>query len=225
MSMVMGDTVLFEDEVNPAIDAAIANGLEITALHNHFFFDEPRVFFMHIGGAGCPNDLAMGVRGVWDAAKEVRKNQPRPGHKFQGAVPQYGKLTTDRLDEIVGTKGALENDVFKITIARTIEMRGMKAGGSMGVTTWAAFAGTDELAAVDGDFAMSAEEVQPVLKALRAADINIVALHNHMTGEQPAIYFTHFWGKGKAEDLAKGVAQALKAQKSAADEATTKTTK
>jgi hypothetical protein len=212
MSMVMGDTVLFEDEVNPAIDAAFKNGLEITALHNHFFFDEPKVYFMHIGGLGCPNELAKGVRAVWDAVKEVRKARPELARGFGSEAPKYGKLATDRLEAIVGSKGALEDEVFKITIGRTAEMDGMKFGGSMGLTTWAAFAGADDSAVVDGDFAMTAEEVQPVLKALRGADINIVALHTHMVGETPTIYFTHFWGKGKAEDLAKGLAQAIQAQ-------------
>jgi hypothetical protein len=214
MSMVMGDTVCFEDEVNPAIDAALKNGLEVTALHNHFLFDQPKVYFMHIGGSGCPNDLAKGVRAVWDAVKEVRKANPTPARKFAGEAPTYGKLTTERLAEIVGTKGTLDDDVFKITIGRTAEMGGVKFSGSMGLTTWMAFAGTDEAAVVDGDFAMTAEEVQPVLKALRAANINIVALHGHMVGETPTTYFTHFWGKGKAEELARGLQQALKAQAS-----------
>ncbi len=212
MSMVMGDTVCFEDEVNPAIDAALKSGLQVTALHNHFFFDEPKVYFMHIGGTGCPNELAKGVRAMWDAVKDVRKAEPQPTQKFPGKSPQYGKLATDHLAEIVGTKGTLEDEVFKITIGRTAEMGEMKFGGSMGLTTWAAFAGTDDAAIVDGDFAMTGDEVQPVLKALRAANINIVALHNHMIGESPAIYFTHFWGKGKAEDLAQGIQDALKAQ-------------
>ena len=94
-------------------------------------------------------------------------------------------------------------------------MHGVKVGGPMGLTTWAAFSGSDDLAAVDGDFIMTAEEVQPVLRALRKADIHIVALHNHMTGEQPAYFFTHFWGKGRAEDLARAVKSALDAQKEA----------
>src|SRR5262249_23470911 len=100
----------------------------------------------------------------------------------------------------------------KVTIGREGSMHGVKVGGSMGLTTWAAFSGSDDLAAVDGDFIMTAEEVQAVLRALRKADIHIVALHNHMVGEQPAFYFTHFWGKGKAEDLARGVKAALDAQ-------------
>jgi hypothetical protein len=215
MSMVMGDTVCFEDEVNPAIDAAFEHGLEVTALHNHFFFDEPKVYFMHIGGTGCPDELAKGVRAVWDAVKEVRAAAPQPARKFPGDSPSYGKLATDRLAEIVGAEGTLEDEVFKITIGRAAEMNETKFGGSMGLTTWAAFAGTDDAAVVDGDFAMTGNEVQPVLKALRQEGINIVALHNHMLGEEPAIYFTHFWGKGTAEKLAQGIRHALDAQAAA----------
>jgi Domain of Unknown Function (DUF1259) len=205
----------FEDEVNPAIDAAFAHGLEVTALHNHFFFDEPKVYFMHIGGSGDAENLAKGVKAVWDAIKKVRVASPQPAKRFTGEVPKSGKLDTQKLADIVGTKGELQDEIYKITIGRNAEMGGMKFGGSMGLTTWAAFAGADDLAAVDGDFAMTTNEVQPVLKALRAAGINIVALHNHMNGETPPIYFTHFWGKGKAEDLAKGLKAALSAQASA----------
>ena len=214
-AMLMGDTVVFQDEVNPALDAAFANGLEVTAIHNHFFFDEPKVYFMHIGGSGDPDKLAHGVKAVWDAIKEVRKASPQPAKQFGGGVPTHGKLDTDKLASIVGTKGELQDEVYKITIGRNAEMHGMKFGGSMGLTTWAAFAGTDDLAVVDGDFAMTANEVQPVLKALRAAGINIVALHNHMNGETPSIYFTHFWGKGKAADIATGFHSALQAQANA----------
>jgi hypothetical protein len=213
--MLMGDTVLFEDEVNPAIDAAFANGLEVTALHNHFFFDEPKVYFMHIGGHGDAEKLAHGVKAVWDAAKHVRMSSSTPAKHFAGSAPRYGKLDTEKLQSIIGGKGEFQDGVYKITIGRESTMHGIKFGGSMGLTTWAAFAGTDNLVAVDGDFAMTANEVQPVLKALRAADINIVALHNHMIGETPPIFFTHFWGKGKVEDLANGIKAALNAQAAA----------
>ena len=218
-AMLMGDTVVFQDEVNSAIDAAFANGLEVTALHNHFSYDEPKVYFMHIGGSGDPDKLAKGVKAVWDAIKRVRSENPQPATRFTGEVPKNGKLDSQKLSDIIGAKGELQDDVYKITIGRNAEMNGMKFGGSMGLTTWAAFAGTDELAAVDGDFAMTASEAQPVLKALRAAGINIVALHNHMNGETPPIYFTHFWGKGKAADLAKGFKTALDAQAAAKSDA------
>jgi len=215
-AMVMGDTVVFQDEVNPAIDAAFAAGLEVTALHNHFFYDEPKVYFMHIGASGDPEKLARGVKAVWDAVKKVRQTTPQPATRFDAKIPTYGKLDTAKLDSIIGAKGESQDDIYKVTIGRDAQMQGMKFGGSMGLTTWAAIAGTDDLAAIDGDFAMTTEEVQPVLKALRAAGINIVALHNHMNGETPAIYFTHFWGKGKAADLAKGFKAALDAQTAAA---------
>ena len=216
-AMVMGDTVVFEDEVNPAIDAAFANGLEVTGLHNHFFFDEPKVYFMHIGGEGCPDQLAKGVQAVWNAVKHVREKNPQPQEGFAGPrIASDGKLDTAQLAELIGTKGELQDDIYKITIGREAEMHGIKFGSSMGLTTWAAFAGTNSSAVVDGDFAMTAPEVQPVLQALRKADINIVALHNHMLGESPAYYFVHFWGKGEAAELARGLKDALAAQRQAA---------
>jgi hypothetical protein len=211
-AMVMGDTVVFQDEVSPAMDAAFAGGLEVTALHNHFFFDEPKVYFMHIGGNGDPEKLAASVKGVWDAIKKVRADHPKPAPRFAGDAPKAGKVSADPIEKALGNKSDTQDGVVKVSIAREGMMHGTKVGGSMGLTTWAAFSGSDELAAVDGDFIMSAEEVQPVLRALRQAHINVVALHNHMVGEQPAFFFTHFWAKGKAEDLAKGVKAALDAQ-------------
>lgn len=214
-AMVMGDTVVFQDEVTPAMDAAFAGGLEVTGLHNHFFYDEPKVYFMHIGGQGDPEKLAAAVKGVWDAAKKVRTDRPSPATRFDGNVPQEGKLDAASIEKALGHKGESQDGVVKVTIGREGTMHGAKVAGSMGLTTWAAFSGSDSLAAVDGDFIMTAAEVQPVLHALRKANIHIVALHNHMVGEQPAFYFTHFWGKGRAEDLAKGVKAALDDQKKA----------
>jgi hypothetical protein len=211
-AMVMGDTVVFQDEVTPAMDAAFAAGLEVTALHNHFFYDEPKVYFMHIGGMGEPEKLAAGVKSVWDAIKQVRAKNPEPAARFAGDVPKAGSVTAAPIEKLLGHKSETQGGVVKITIGRDGMMHGVKVGGSMGLTTWAAFSGDDELAAVDGDFIMTAAEVQPVLRALRKADIYIVALHNHMVGEQPAFYFTHFWGKGPPEQLAKGLKTALDAQ-------------
>jgi hypothetical protein len=211
-AMVMGDTVVFQDEVTPAMDAAFAGGLEVTGLHNHFFYDEPKVYFMHIGGQDDPEKLAAAVKGVWDAIKKVRADHPKPASRFAGSIPKAGTIKAEALEKILGHKGETQAGVVKITIGREGSMHGTKVGGSMGLTTWAAFSGSDDLAVVDGDFIMTAAEVQPVLRTLRQAGIHIVALHNHMIGEQPAFYFTHFWGKGKAEDLAKGVKAALDAQ-------------
>ncbi len=211
-AMVMGDTVVFQDEVTPGMDAAFAGGLEVTALHNHFFFDEPKVYFMHIGGRGDPEKLAAAVKGVWDAIKKVRAEQPMPATRFAGEVPKAGAIDAAAIEMVLGQKSETQKGVVKVTIGRQGTMHDVKIGGSMGLTTWAAFSGGDELAAVDGDFIMTAKEVQPVLQALRKARIHIVALHNHMIGEQPAFYFTHFLGKGSAEELAKGIKSALDAQ-------------
>ena len=212
-AMVMGDTVVFQDEVTPAMDAAFAGGLEVTGLHNHFFYDEPKVYFMHIGGTGEPEKLAAGVKGVWDAIKKVRAEHAAAGDALRRRRARRRARSTRRaIEKVLGHKGETQDGVVKVTIGREGTMHGVKVGGSMGLTTWAAFSGSDELAAVDGDFIMTAEEVQPVLRALRKADIHIVALHNHMVGEQPAFYFTHFWGKGSAKELAKGVKAALDAQ-------------
>jgi hypothetical protein len=214
-AMVMGDTVVFQDEVTPAMDAAFASGLEVTGLHNHFFYDEPKVYFMHIGGQGDPEKLAAGVKNVWDAIKKVRADHATPANQFAGKVPTDGNLDAGAIEKALGHKSETTGGVVKVTIAREGTMHGVKVGGSMGLTTWAAFSGSDELAAVDGDFIMTAAEVQPVLHALRKGGIHIVALHNHMVGEQPAYYFTHFWGKGRVEDLAKGLRAALDVQRKA----------
>jgi hypothetical protein len=211
-AMVMGDTVVFEDEVDTAMDAAFAHGLTVTALHNHFFHDTPKVYFMHIGGEGQAETLAAGVKAVWGAIRAVRSTHPQPATGFGGATPTPGHVDADAVSRIVGQPATDSQGVAKITIGRTGRMQGMAVGGSMGLTTWAAFSGSDALAAMDGDFIMTAEEVQPVLHALRKAGVHIVALHSHTLGEQPNFYFTHFWSTGKAEDLARAFRAALDAQ-------------
>lgn len=209
-AMVMGDIVLFQDEVNPVMSVAFAAGLEVTALHNHFFFDQPKVLFMHIGGNGDPEKLARGVRALFDKIKEVRAKNPTPEETFGGARwPERNLITSANIEPIFGKGGESKDGMFKVTIGRKITMHGTPAGKDMGVNTWAAFFGTDNDAGVDGDFAMTEDELQPVLKSLRAANINIVAIHQHMTHEQPRLMFLHYWGRGKAEDLAAAVKNAL----------------
>lgn len=211
-AMVMGDTVVFQDEVDAAMDAAFAHGLDVTALHNHFFFDSPKVYFMHIGGVGEPDALAAGVKAVWDAIRAVRAAQPQPASGFGGAAPVAGQLDADALAKIVGHPAPVTGGVAKITIGRAGRMHGQAIGASMGLTTWAAYSGSDALAAIDGDFIMTADEVQPVLRALRKGGLHVVALHNHMMDEQPGFYFVHFWGKGPAAELARSFRGALDAQ-------------
>ena len=212
-AMVMGDTVVFADEITPAMDAAFAHGLEITGIHNHFIFDRPPVYFMHILGHGSPEQLGGAVKAVWDAIKAVRRTHPVPWDHFLGDVPkQAGTFDVPTLEKILGVKAEDNKATIKFTFPRTGTMDGVPVGGSMGLTTWASFSGNSRQAIADGDFIMAADEVQPVMHALRKADIHIVALHNHMIGDQPPFYFLHFWGKGPPEELAKGLKAAMATQ-------------
>ena len=207
--MVMGDIVLFEDEVNRAMDAAFKAGLDVTALHNHFFFDQPKVYFMHIGGMGDLEKLASGVRDVLDSVKQIRSKEAAPGKAFWGSpVAKENKISAQPIEELLG-KGEAKDGMFKAVIGRKARMHGQEVGKEMGVNTWAAFAGTDDSAVVDGDFAVLEDELQPVLRSLRRASINIVAIHQHMTHEEPRMMFLHYWAKGKAAELARGVKEAL----------------
>jgi Domain of Unknown Function (DUF1259) len=205
-AMVMGDTVLFEDEVNAAMSAALDNGLSVTALHNHFFFDQPKVFFMHIGGEGTVDKLAGAVRKVYDTIKQVRSTTPNPKDSFGVTpLPEKNSITAAPLNEILGTQGESKDGMLKFTIGRPAKMHGVAIDKDMGVNTWAAFAGSDDNAVVDGDFAVTEDELQPVLKSLINDKINIVAIHQHMTHEEPRIMFFHYWGRGRAKDLAQAV--------------------
>jgi hypothetical protein len=211
---VMGDIVLTEDQVNPVMSAALDNGLEVTALHNHFFWDTPKVMFMHIGGMGDAQKLASGVGAVFSAIKATEGGK--------GEVPKAdidpAKSTLDpkKLDEVFaghGAPGDYKDGVYKVVVGRSTKMGGHKMGKAMGVNTWAALAGSDDKAVIDGDFAMLESELQPVLKSLRGGGINVVAIHQHMVGEQPRILFLHYWGIGKPTDLAGAVVRALKLTK------------
>jgi hypothetical protein len=211
-AMLMGDTVVFEDEVNPAMSAAFEAGLEVTALHNHFFFDEPKVFFMHIGGHGDAKVLAAGVKKVYDKIAEVRAANPAPAKSFPGTIASPSSITAVPLEAALGVKGQSNQGLFKIVIGRTASMQGVPVAKEMGINTWASFGGTDDAAVVDGDFAMLENELQPVLRAMRKEGINIVAIHQHMSHEQPRYLFLHYWGKGKAVDLAQSLKRVLDAQ-------------
>ncbi len=209
-AMVMGDTVLFEDEVNAVMSVAFDNGLNVTALHNHFFFDKPNVYFMHIDGAGPVEKLASAVRKVYDKIKAIRAATPQPQDSFGAqSLPDQNTISAEPLNKILGATADTSNGMVKFTIGRPAKMHGIAIGKEMGVNTWAAFAGSDDNAVVDGDFAVTEDELQPVLRSLRAADINIVAIHQHMTHEEPRMMFLHYWGRGTALDLATAVQHAL----------------
>src|SRR6266511_6238622 len=209
-TMVMGDTTLLEDQVNPVMSVALDNGLEVTALHNHFFWDTPKVMFMHIGGMGDEAKLAGAVAKVFATIKDTSGGKGQvPRVELS---PAQTSLDPKAIEDVLGVKGQLANGVYKVTIGRTTKMDGHEVGNTMGINTWAAFAGSDAKAVVDGDFVMFEPEVQPVLKALRGAGINIVAIHHHMLEDSPRTVFLHYWGVGPTRELAQGLKAALDTQ-------------
>src|SRR5215471_3156305 len=183
-TMVMGDMVMTEEQVNPAMSTALDNGLEVTALHNHFFWDSPKVMFMHIGGMGDETKLATAVGKLFANMKQTAGGK---GEVLTADIdPTKSTLDAKKVESILG-KGDLTNGVYKVTIGRETKMHGQTVGNAMGVNTWAAFAGSDYEAVVDGDFAMFERELQSVLKALRGANIYIVSIHQFTSGEAPRV--------------------------------------
>lgn len=209
--VMMGDLVLLEDEVNPVMSALLSNGLAVTALHNHFFFESPRIFYMHVHGHGKAAELARMVKPALDL---VGKGNPRHQSSVTGgqSTVMAGSMDTARIARIVGHEGEQSGQVYKITIGRDdlkLKEMGATINARMGLNTWAAFYGSDANAEIAGDVAMLAQEITPVLKALRSNGLNVVAIHNHMTGGDPTVYFLHYWGTGPAEKLASGFKAAL----------------
>jgi uncharacterized protein DUF1259 len=204
--VAMGDLVLLQEEVNPVMSTLLDNGIEVTALHNHFFWDDPHVYFMHVHGHGKAVDLAHSLKPAFDLIGHVRPQINAP--MATGGSP----LDPEKLAKIVGHAGEQAGAVYKITIGRddiTMKDHGAVINARMGLNTWAAFFGSQDDAIVAGDIAMKEGEVTPVLKALRKNGLNVVAIHHHMTDEQPMIIFLHYFGRGKADDLANGFKAAL----------------
>jgi rhodanese-related sulfurtransferase len=217
-AMVAGDLVLFEDEVSPVMSTALEAGLSVTALHNHFLFDEPKVYFMHIGGEGTAEKLARGVKAALAKQKEIRSASPKPVRVFGSAfAPEKNALAVPPLEARLRQKAQAKDGMAKFVIGRETKMPcGCAMTKEMGVNTWAAFAGTDDNAVVDGDFAVLEDELQPVLRSLRREGIHIVAIHHHMTHEEPRTLFLHYWGRGPAQQLAETLQRGLLVQKGVA---------
>jgi hypothetical protein len=212
MEVLMGDLVLTEDEVNPVMSALLDNGLEVTALHNHFFWDQPKMFYMHVHGMGSAADLSKKLKPAVDLIDAAAKKAAPPAATPATAAPA---MNTAALAKIIGTEGEQNGAVYKITIGRpdiSLREHGAVINARMGLNTWAAFSGSDTDAMVAGDFAMKESEVTAVLKAMRANGLNVVAIHHHMTGATPVVIFMHYYGTGPASKLAQGVRAALTAQ-------------
>lgn len=205
--VLMGDLVLLQEEVNPVMSALLDSGLDVTALHNHFFWDEPRVFFMHVHGHGSAADLARRLKPAVDLiGKQASTTAPAaaPATATPAAAP-VAPLNTSKIAQIVGQEGEQNGAVYKITIGRNdlkVTEMGATINSRMGLNTWAAFTGTDSQAAIAGDVAMLESEVTPVLQTLRKSGLDVVAIHHHMTNDRPMVIFLHYWGTGPADKLA-----------------------
>ena len=197
--VMMGDLVLLQEEVNPVMSALLDHGIDVTALHNHFFWDDPHVYYMHVHGMGKAADLAQRVKPGIDLIGHVRPPATTP----MGAGGKA--IDTAKIAKIVGHEGEQSGAVYKITVGRDdigMKEHGAAIGARMGLNTWAAFYGSDDDAVVAGDVAMLESELTPVLKILRSNGIDVVAIHHHMTEEQPMVIFLHYWGRGSSEKLA-----------------------
>ncbi|MGH7163299.1 MAG: DUF1259 domain-containing protein [Planctomycetota bacterium] len=205
-AMVMGDLVVLEGEVKPVAALLLDAGVEVTALHNHFLREQPRVFFLHVGGEGGLEGLARGV----GAALAAIRAPPRP------PGPSPHAILPDPIEALLGVKGTAKDGMFKVVVGREVALAcGCKAGKEMGINSWAAFGGKNDDATVCGDFVTFPGELQPLLKALRGAGIEITAVHHHMQGEEPRALFVHYWGVGRAADLASAVRAGLDVVKEA----------
>jgi len=214
--MMMGDFVVFPDEANAVMSILLESGIDVTALHNHFMYDEPHVFFMHFSGEGDLERLASVVRRGLDKIVEIRKFNPQPAKSFGNkALPPQSSISPQPLEMILGKAGVKKEGTLKVIWGGTTSMPcGCTVGSDMGVNTFAAFAGSDTNGVVFGDYFVHENELTPVLKSLRRSGIFIVAIHSHMSGENPRILYLHYWGRGPASELAQAVKRALDVQNS-----------
>jgi hypothetical protein len=207
-AMVMGDLVLLETEINPVMSKAIANGLEITAIHNHVLRGTPATFYMHVGGHGDAEKLATAIHDALGASKTPMTSAPA------ASPPPTVDLDTAQLDQIIGAKGQNNGGVYQFAVPRRdpISDNGMALtpSGPLGVNTAIGFQPTGGgKAAITGDFVLIGTEVNPVIKELKAAGIDVTAIHSHMLTEQPKLIFMHFWANDDAIKLAKGLRAAI----------------
>ena len=209
-AMVMGDTVLLQEEVNPLISAAQANGLEIGAIHNHFFYEEPRIFYMHIHGMGSVAELAKRYADTIRDTKIFPANQPTAG--APPAITGKENFDIPALDAIVKYTGTVNGPTYKYTIGRSdlkVMVMGVEMTTNIGLNTWASFAGKQDDAQIAGDIAMLPGEVNNVIRALRGHNLEVVAVHSHMLTDEPHMIFLHYYGRGPAATLAQGFRAAL----------------
>jgi hypothetical protein len=210
-AMMMGDLVLTESEINPVMSKLLAEGLQVTALHNHLLRANPPTFYMHVAGTGDPAQLARLVRAALEESKTPFDLKP----PAEAAAASTGvDFDTAKIDAAIGRKGKVNGGVYQFGIPRadSIKMDGMAVPGAMGTAIAINFQPTGGgKAAITGDFVALSNEVNPLITALRDNGIEVTAIHNHMIGEEPRAFFIHFWANDDAGKLAKGLRAALDA--------------
>ena len=219
-AMVMGDLVLLESEINPVMAKLIAGGLDITAVHNHLLRANPATFYMHVGGHGDPIKMATVIREALGASKTPLSTPAAAG------PPPTVDLDTAKLDQIIGVKGQPNGGVYQFGVPRQNPIMEnempMAPVGPLGVATAINFQPTgDGKAAITGDFVLTGDEVNPVIRALRSNGIEVTAVHSHMLDEQPRLFFMHFWANDNAEKLALGLRAAIDKTASIKSQSTT----
>jgi hypothetical protein len=208
-AMMMGDLVLTESEINPVMAKLLAEGVEVTALHNHLLRSNPPTFYMHVSGQGDPADLARKVRAALEESRTPFDVKP----PAEAAANSGFSFDTAKVEAAIGFKGRANGGVYQFGIPRSdsIKMQGMNVPPAMGTAIAINFQPAGEgKAAIAGDFVATASEVQPLIKALREIGIEVTAIHNHMVGEEPRAFFVHFWANDDAVKLANGLHDVLK---------------
>lgn len=208
-AMMMGDLVLTESEINPVMTKLLAQGLQVTAVHNHLLRAVPPTFYLHVGGTGDPEKLARSVRAALEQSK-TPLDAPAPPAQAAGDLG----IDTAMIDQVLGFKGTNNNGVYLFGIPRsdTIKQDGMAIPGAMGTAIGINFQPTGNgKAAIAGDFVALTGEVNPLIKAMRDNGIEVTAIHNHMLDDEPRAFFIHFWANDDAVKLAKGLRAALDA--------------
>jgi Domain of Unknown Function (DUF1259) len=207
-AMLMGDLVLLESEITPVMTKLLEGGLDITAIHNHILRASPATFYMHVGGHGDPEKMAAVIRAALSSASKTPFDPPAT---TSGPAPAVD-LDTAKLDEIMGVKGTANGGVYQFGVPRRdpVMESGMQVNGALGGANAINFQPTGNgKAAITGDFLVTGNEVNPLIRALRSGDIEVTAIHSHMLDEQPRLFFIHFWANDDASKLAKGIRAAL----------------
>jgi biotin operon repressor len=206
-ALVMGDLVLTETEVNPVMSKLLESGIEITALHNHLMRTRPATLYMHVHGHGDPVTMATAIR-----AALAESATPFGAPAAPAAPAAQIDIDTGKLDAAIGVKGKINGGVYQFSVPRKDQIveDGMPVPPAMGAAIVINFQPTGSgKAAITGDFVVTAEEVNPMIRALRENGIEVTAIHSHMLDEQPRLFFVHFWANDDALKLAKGLQAAL----------------